>query len=89
MPVRERDIRKPEEMMPESASHNPGISAAAATAARLGEKPAGRRRYVIAVLLLLLITVAYVDRMILSMAGPVLAQACFRRFCGGMRRPCS
>ncbi len=60
--------------MPESASHNPGISAAAATAARLGEKPAGRRRYVIAVLLLLLITVAYVDRMILSMAGPVLAK---------------
>ena len=36
--------------------------------------PAGRRRYIIAVLLLLMITVAYVDRMILSMAGPVIAK---------------
>jgi MFS family permease len=36
--------------------------------------PAGRRRYVIAVLLLLLITVAYIDRMIMSMAGPILAK---------------
>jgi len=32
------------------------------------------RRYVIAVLLLLLVTVAYIDRMIMSMAGPVLAK---------------
>ena len=57
--------------MAQTGYGNPG--AAAVDLAR-GERPVGHRRYVIAVLLLLMITVAYVDRMIMSMAGPVIAK---------------
>jgi len=58
--------------MPESQT--PNMLSAAAAPARLDEGPIGRRRYVIAVMLMLLITVGYVDRMVLSMAGPSLAK---------------
>jgi MFS family permease len=57
--------------MAQTGYGNPG--AAAVDFAR-DERPVGHRRYVIAVLLLLMITVAYVDRMIMSMAGPVIAK---------------
>ena len=62
--------------MPEQVqvSEKPGVLPGAVAAARLEEGPVGSRRYLIAVLLLLMITVAYVDRML---------------FCGGTRPPCS